>query len=136
MAKFDYNGSTFRNSAIDRLKDRFGKKNVTEKMPTLTPKSVSNENAPKKLRTGEFTDKIENLRDTEKTYKEAALQKRPVGKVGKSFDDMISGDAESKKYGKEYLNMSTKLKTLEKPTSVSSSMQNKSKVLRTNSSKK
>jgi hypothetical protein len=136
MAKFDYNSSSFRNAAIDKLKDRFGKKNVTEKMPTLTPKSITNENAPQKLRTGKFTDKIENLKETDKTYKEAALQKRPIGKVGNKFDDMISGDAESKKYGKEYLNMSTKLKTLEKPTSVSSSMQNKSKVLRTNSSKK
>ncbi len=36
MAKFDYNSSSFRNAAIDKLKDRFGK-GQTEKPVTVRP---------------------------------------------------------------------------------------------------
>lgn len=36
MAKFDYNSSNFRNGAIDRLKDRFGK-GQTEKAVVVRP---------------------------------------------------------------------------------------------------
>ena len=97
MAKFDYNSSSFRNAAIDKLKDRFGKGGKTSPEPNFkanAEKRVS-ESINNNLKTYTETNvsdqntKISSLKDPQsKTYVDITLDSKPV----KGRDVVLSGD--------------------------------------------